>query len=120
MVTINLRKAQIFSNQRKIWEDVVVSTTFVCSSNLPKLGCTSTIGSKKGEKYINLPDGFADSANPTTHLTRRVDVVRLSVLSEPLLTHQEELDHGRGQRVSVPAQSRDQTQHRPVERSVNL
>jgi len=66
------------------------------------------------------PDGFADAAHPSSHLTRRVDVVRLHVQGELLLRLQVELDHGVGQRLGVGLQVGDETQHGAAERAVDL
>ena len=72
-----------------------------------------------GER-LQRADGLANAADPSGHLARRVDVVRLHVERELLLSLQVELNHRVCKRVCVRAKVRDETQHRAAERSVNL
>ena len=65
-------------------------------------------------------NGLTDSSHPSGHLTRRVDVVRLHVQRELLLSLQVELDHGVGQGIGVGLQVGDQPQHGAAEGSVDL
>lgn len=67
-----------------------------------------------------IPDGFTDASDPSGHLSRWVDVVRLHVLSEALLRGQVELHHGVGEGVGVASQRRDHSQHCAAESAVNL
>jgi len=65
-------------------------------------------------------NGFTYSANPPGHLTRRVDVVRLHVQRELLLSLEVELDHGVRQRLGVGLKVGDEPKHRAAEGSVDL
>jgi len=72
-----------------------------------------------GERFQRA-NGLANAANPSSHFSRRVDVVRLHVQRELLLSLQVELDHGVRQWVGVGAKVRNEPQHRAAEGSVDL
>ena len=63
---------------------------------------------------------LAYTTHPSSHLTRRVDIMRLLIDSETLLRQQIKLNHGIRQRLSVHTQRWNYTQHGTIKRTVDL
>ncbi len=69
---------------------------------------------------LKRPNGLTNASHPSSHLSRRIDIVGLLVDREALLGEQIELDHGGRERLGVHTQARYDAQHGPVERAVDL